>query len=230
MNEMLWVIMLIINFGAILIAYRIWGKLGLFLWVPISSIIANIQVTKTVDLFSLEATLGNIVYASGFLVTDILSECYGKKESRKAIGIGFFSLIALTVLMQLAIRFEPAPSDFVQESLNNIFSIMPRIMLGSLVAYFISNNHDIWAYEFWKKKFPSAKMIWLRNNASTIVSQLIDSVIFTLIAFYGVFDTEVLIQIVISTYVLKFVVAVLDTPFIYLAKKWFDEGKINNKI
>ncbi len=230
MNEMLWVIMLIINFGAILIAYRIWGKLGLFLWVPISSIIANIQVTKTVDLFALEATLGNIVYASGFLVTDILSECYGKKESRKAIGIGFFSLIALTLLMQLAIRFEPAPSDFVQESLNNIFSIMPRIMLGSLVAYFISNNHDIWAYEFWKKRFPSNKMIWLRNNASTIVSQLIDSVIFTLIAFYGVFESEVLVQIVISTYVLKFVVAVLDTPFIYIAKKWFDEGKVNNII
>jgi len=230
MNEMLWVIMLIINFGAILIAYRIWGKLGLFLWVPISSIIANIQVTKTVDLFALEATLGNIVYASGFLVTDILSECYGKKESRKAIGIGFFSLIALTLLMQLAIRFEPAPSDFVQESLNNIFSIMPRIMLGSLVAYFISNNHDIWAYEFWKKRFPSDKMIWLRNNASTIVSQLIDSVIFTLIAFYGVFETEVLIQIVISTYVLKFIVAVLDTPFIYIAKKWFEDGKVNNII
>ncbi|MDC7243560.1 MAG: queuosine precursor transporter [Sphaerochaetaceae bacterium] len=230
MNELLWAIMLIINFSAILLAYRVWGKLGLYLWIPISVIIANIQVTKTVNLFGLEATLGNIVYATGFLVTDILSECFSKKESRKAIGIGFFALICLTLMMQLAIRFEPASSDFVQDSMLTIFSFMPRLMVASLIAYFISNHHDIFAYEFWKKRFPSTKMIWLRNNASTLVSQLIDSIIFTFIAFYGVYSMDVLYQIVLSTYILKWIVAILDTPFLYLAKKWFDEGKIKTSI
>ena len=66
MNEALWVLLLGVNFGTILLAYRIWGKLGLYLWVPVSIIIANIQVTKNVSLFGLEATLGNIVYASSF--------------------------------------------------------------------------------------------------------------------------------------------------------------------
>lgn len=230
MNELLWVVMLIINFAAILIAYRVWGKIGLYLWIPISVIIANIQVTKTVNLFGLEATLGNIVYATGFLVTDILSECFSKKESRKAIGIGFFALICLTLLMQMAVLFKPAPLDFVQDSMLTIFSFMPRLMIASLIAYFISNHHDIIAYEFWKKKFPSTKMIWLRNNASTFISQLIDSVIFTFIAFYGVFEMDVLYQIVLSTYILKWIVALLDTPFLYLAKKWFDEGKIKDTI
>lgn len=230
MNELLWVVMLIINFMAILIAYRVWGKIGLYLWIPISVIIANIQVTKTVNLFGLEATLGNIVYATGFLVTDILSECFSKKESRKAIGIGFFALICLTLLMQMAVLFKPAPSDFVQDSMLTIFSFMPRLMIASLIAYFISNHHDIIAYEFWKKKFPSTKMIWLRNNASTFISQLIDSVIFTFIAFYGVFEMDVLYQIVLSTYILKWIVALLDTPFLYLAKKWYDEGKIKDTI
>ena len=228
MNELLWAILLVINFGAILFAYRIWGKLGLYLWIPISVIIANIQVTKTVNLFGLEATLGNIVYATSFLVTDILSECFSKKESRKAIGIGFFALICMTVMMQVAIRFNPAPSDFVQDSMVTIFSFMPRLMVASLIAYFISNHHDIIAYEFWKKKFPSNRMIWLRNNASTFVSQLIDSVLFTFIAFYGIFEMDVLYQIVISTYILKWAVALLDTPFLYLAKKWYDEGKIKD--
>ncbi|MGD1816919.1 MAG: queuosine precursor transporter [Pleomorphochaeta sp.] len=230
MNELLWVIMLVINFGAILVAYRIWGRLGLYLWVPISVIVANIQVTKTVNLFGLEATLGNIVYASGFLVTDILSECFSKEASKKAIGIGFFSLISMTVLMQLAVMFNPAASDFVQDSLVTVFSVMPRIMIASLIAYFISNHHDIIAYEFWKRKFPSTKMIWLRNNASTFVSQLIDSIIFTIIAFYGVFEMNVLLQIILSTYLLKWIVAILDTPFIYIAKKWFDEGKIKDSL
>src|SRR5574344_608604 len=105
LNEMWWVLMLVLNFVAILLAYRVWGKLGLFIWIPISVIVANIQVTKNVNLFGLEATLGNIVYSTGFLATDILSEMYGPKESKRAVTVGFFSLIVMTVMMQLAIQF-----------------------------------------------------------------------------------------------------------------------------
>jgi uncharacterized integral membrane protein (TIGR00697 family) len=230
MNESFWFLLLLLNFVAIMLAFRFYGKLGLYLWIPISVIVANIQVTKTVNLFGLEATLGNIVYATGFLATDILSECFGHKDSRKAIGIGFFSLICLTLFMQVALAFVPGESDFAQSSLSTIFSIMPRLTIASLVAYFFSNNHDIWAYEFWKKRFPGKKNIWIRNNASTFISQLIDSILFTYIAFYGVFPSDVLLQILASTYILKWVVAALDTPFMYLARKWFDEGKIKTSM
>jgi uncharacterized integral membrane protein (TIGR00697 family) len=203
-----------------MIAFRLYGKLGLYIWIPISVIIANIQVTKTVNLFGLEATLGNIVYATQFLATDVLSECYGKKDSKKAIGIGFLALICLTIFMQVALKFNPAESDFAHGALTTIFSLLPRLTIASLIAYFLSNHHDIWAYEFWKKKYPGKKHIWIRNNASTFVSQLIDSVLFSFIAFYGVFPLDVVIEITISTYVLKWVVALCDTPFIYLAKHW----------
>ncbi len=220
MNELFWLIMLAANFTAIMLCYRLWGKTGLYVWIPISVIIANIQVTKTVMLFGFEATLGNIVYATSFLATDILNENYGKRAAAKAVGIGFFSLIIMTLFMNLAILFEPSSSDFVHDSMTEIFSLMPRIALGSLAAYGISQMHDIWAYDYWKKKRPAASFIWLRNNASTMVSQLIDSVVFTVIAFYNVFPTSVLIQIIATTYVLKWVVAAADTPFIYLAKRW----------
>ena len=222
MNEFLWLAMLLVNFGAILISYRIWGKAGLYLWIPIAVIVANIQVTKTVELFGLTATLGNIVYATSFLVTDILSENYGKKDAARAVGMGFFPLIMLTILMNLALFFVPDSSDFAHGSLSTIFSIMPRIALGSLVAYGISQLHDIWAYDFWKRRFPSIKFIWLRNNMSTMVSQLLDTLIFTFIAFWGVFDRAVLIDIMITTYLLKWVVAILDTPFLYIARGWHD--------
>ncbi len=228
MNEWLWLLMLVLNFAAILVSYRLFGKLGLYIWVPIAAIIANIQVTKTVELFGFEATLGNIVYATSFLVTDILSENYGKEQARKAVGIGFFSLIIMTVLMNIALLFVPAESDFVQESMSTIFSLMPRIAIASLIAYGISQLHDIWAYDFWKKRFPSTGKIWVRNNLSTMVSQLIDSVVFTLIAFMGVFPTPVLIEIVVTTYLLKWVVALADTPFIYIARKWKDRGVITD--
>ncbi|MBF1204062.1 MAG: VUT family protein, partial [Fusobacterium periodonticum] len=77
-NIFLWFLMLVINFSCILFAYRKFGKIGLYIWVPISTILANIQVVILVNLFGMEATLGNILYAGGFLITDILSENYGK--------------------------------------------------------------------------------------------------------------------------------------------------------
>lgn len=226
MNELLWLVMLVVNFVFILFAYRKFGKLGLYAWVPISIIIANVQVVKSVDLFGVAATLGNIVYATGFLVTDILSENYGKRDAKRAVYLGFFALISLTVLMQLALYFEPNAFDFAQASLETIFGIMPRILLGSLAAYAASQLHDVWAYNKLKQKFPSKGQLWLRNNGSTMVSQLIDSVLFTFIAFYGVFPMEVLWEILLSTYFLKFVVAAADTPFLYIARKWHQEGLI----
>lgn len=222
MNEIYWLVMLLTNFGLILLAYRFFGKMGLYIWIPIAGIIANIQVIQTIELFGFSATLGNIVYASSFLVTDILSENYNKKEAHKAVWIGFFSMITLTLLMNLALLFKPMGDAFslsTHESIKTIFGFMPRIVLASLTAYLIAQRHDVWAYHLWKKRFPEGKHIWIRNNLSTMVSQLIDSVIFTLIAFYGVFDHQVLVEIVITTYVLKWIVAASDTPFVYLAKK-----------
>lgn len=220
-NEILWLLLLLANFFAILAAYRFFGKTGLYIWIPISTILANIQVLKMVDLFTIGVTLGNITYASSFLVTDILSENYGKASAQKAVFIGFFSLSATVIIMNLALMFKPNEVDFIQESLKNIFSLLPRIALASLIAYGVSQLHDVWAYNFWKTRLPQTKFLWLRNNASTMVSQLLDSIIFTFIAFWAVLPTNEFFEILITTYLLKLIVAVVDTPFLYLAKMMF---------
>jgi uncharacterized integral membrane protein (TIGR00697 family) len=220
MNEIYWLVMLLVNFLLILSVYQIFGKNGLFVWIPISTIVANIQVIQTIELFGYVATLGNIVYASSFLVTDILSEKYGKKEAQKAVWIGFFSVISMTVLMWLALRFMPINDAMSQEtykSLTSIFSFMPRIVLASLSAYLLSQLHDVWAFHFWKVKLKE-KHLWFRNNMSTMISQLIDSAVFTVVAFWGVYSTEVLIEIGATTYLLKWLVAAADTPFVYLSR------------
>jgi len=222
-NELLWLVMLLANFLLIIFAYRLFGKWGLVMWIPISVIVANIQVIQTVELFGMVATLGNIVYATSFLVTDILSENYGKEEAKKAVWIGFFSLISMTLLMNLALQFLPLKDDefatVTHDATSTIFSLMPRIAVASLSAYLLSQRHDVWAYHFWKKRYSKDHQIWLRNNLSTMISQLIDSVVFVLIAFYGVFETKVLLEIFITTYVLKWVVAAADTPFVYWSKR-----------
>lgn len=229
MNELLWFGMLAINFGCILLVYRLFGKLGLYIWVPIVAIVANIQVVKYVELFGMTATLGNIVYASSFLVTDILSENHGRREANRAILVGFVALIAMVVLMNLALLFEPDPADTAQPHLVAIFTLLPRITLASLIAYAVSQYHDVWAYHFWKRRLPGPGRIWIRNNLSTLVSQLIDSVVFTLAAFLGRVPTSVLVEIVVTTYVLKAVVAVADTPLVYLASRWYRRGVVGHE-
>jgi len=219
-NEILWLVLLLVNFVFILASYKIFGKRGLFTWIAISAILANIQVAVTLELFGVVATLGNVIYGTSFLATDILSEKYGKQEARKAVLIGFFTLIVTTVIMQIIMKFTPLQdSQGLMNSVTNIFKLFPRIAVASMLAFVISQWHDTFAYEFWKKKFPKDSQIWIRNNASTLLSQLIDTAIFVTIAFWGVLPKEVLLEIAITTYVIKSLIAIADTPFIYIAAK-----------
>lgn len=229
-NELLWFGMVILNFAFVLLMYRFGGMQGLLIWVPIAAITANIQVVKAIEVFGLQATLGNAVYATSFLVTDILSENYGKRVARKAVWYGFVSLVALVVLMNLALLFRPSDADFTHEHLVAIFTILPQITLASFAAFVVSQLHDVWAYAFWRRVFPGAHQIWLRNNLSTIVSQLIDSAIFTVAAFAGVFPAAVLIEIFISTYLLKVLVAAADTPLVYVAARWHRRGLVDSQL
>ena len=146
MNELLWFGLLFANFFAILLVYRLFGKVGLFAWLPFSVIVANIQVLKTVEIFGLTATLGNIVYATSFLATDILGENYTKREAQKAVYLGLFALIFMTGFMSLSLVFDPSPEDSAHNHLHAIFGLVPRIAAASLLAYWISQMHDVWIH------------------------------------------------------------------------------------
>ena len=206
------------NFVRLLIMYKFFGKTGLFAWVAISTVLANIQVTKTIEIIGLTATLGNSLYASTFLATDILNEKYGKKEAKKAVWLGFSSLLIMVLVMQFGIKFIPAESDFAQGSLETVFGLIPQIAIGSMVAYLTSQHLDVIIFSALRRMFPTDIQFCIRNNGSTLTSQLLDTLIFTSIAFWGVFPFDVWLQIFISTYVLKFVVSIMSTPFGYLAK------------
>ena len=217
-NEILWILVFLFDFAFLMLVYKFLGKKGLYAWVVMATVIANIQVIKVIKLFGITATLGNVLYASIFLATDILSENYSKRDAALAAVIGFVSMLALPLLMTLSLLFTPGEGDFSQEALKTLFGVVPRVVAGSAVAYIVSQIHDVWSYHAIKNKAPSTKMLWLRNNGSTLVSQLLDTLIFTTIAFYGLYPMRIFIEIVVTTYLLKAVCAVLDTPFIYLAK------------
>jgi len=217
-NSLLWTGFVLANLGLTLLVFRFFGRYGLYTIIVAAVITANIQVVKTVEVFGFVSTLGNILYGGIFFATDILTEVYGKKAARRGVWLGFIGMVLITLWMQFGLKFIPHTSDFSQDAFLTIFGLMPRIAAGSMTAYLVSQHHDIWAFLFWKRK-TKGRFLWLRNNASTLVSQAIDTIIFCTIALWGVFDSSTWYQILVSTYFIKLFVAVIDTPFIYLAKR-----------
>lgn len=218
-NVLFGFVFIILNLSITLLIYKFFGKIGLFAWIGVATILANIQVVKTIEIFALTATLGNALYGSIFLSTDILSEKYGKKDAKTAIWLGFIASITMILTMSLALLFEPGSFDVAQPALEILFGVVPRVVIGSLCAYLVSQMIDILLFAKIKEKWPSDKYLWLRNNGSTMISQLIDSLIFVSIAFLGMYEMNVFLEILLTTYFIKVIVAVLDTPFIYLSKK-----------
>jgi uncharacterized integral membrane protein (TIGR00697 family) len=217
-NELLWFLFLIFNFAVSLAVYRAFGKTGLFVLIVLNITICNIQVLKLVELFGVTTTLGNILYGSIFFATDLLGEVHGKREARRGVIIGFIALVFLTVAMQTALLFKPAPDDFAQPAMLTLFAILPRIALASALAYILSQIHDVWAFHHIRRR-TQGRHLWLRNNLSTLVSQAIDTTIFVGVAFLGVFDFPVVVSIWWTTYLIKVLVAASDTPFLYLGRK-----------
>ncbi len=219
-NELLFIITLLLYLGCVLVLYKLFGRNGLFAFAIFGTLLGNIAVCKCMDLFGLSTTSGNVLYASTFLVTDILSEKYGKKDAKKAVMYSFSIMVLWLIGTQLLLQFTPNGSDFVDPSLQAVFGLVPRITFASLAGFLCSQNIDVFLYHYiWSKTGDGKGKLWLRNNGSTLVSQAIDTVIFTFLAFWGTYPTDVFISIVVTTYLFKAIVAVVDTPFIYMARK-----------
>lgn len=219
MNILLGLALIFFSFTALLAAYRFFGKAGLFAWVGLASALANIQVEKTVDIFGITATLGNTLYGSIFLATDMLNEYWGQTAAKRSVWLGFGAIAVMIATMTLAICFVPAESDTASEHLAAIFKPSLRIAAASIAAYLASQFLDVRLFQSIKQKLPADKYLWVRNNVSTCVSQTLDTAIFVTAAFAGTYDGKVLLEIYVTTYLFKAAVAVMDTPFMYFSKR-----------
>lgn len=214
MNEVLFFLTMVLNFSGILLAYKFFGRTGLYCWMVFATVLANIEVIKCVDIFTMSLTLGNVIYGTTFLVTDILGANHGVKAARKAVYLGFSAMVVFMVFTQINLCFEPNEADFASPAMETIFNLTPRICIGSLLAYLIANMLDTYLFHA-LHRFP----LWVRNNGSTIASQLVDTAIFTLVAFWGVFEHRMLLELFCTTYAIKLLIAACDTPFVYLVAK-----------
>ncbi|MEK4140596.1 MULTISPECIES: queuosine precursor transporter [Paenibacillus] len=220
MFNLLWgVLFVIVNFAFFLLCYRLFGKSGMYAWVGIATVIANIQVAKTIAMpFDIVMTLGNTMYVTLYMTSDLLNEKYGRAEARKAVWFGFFTLLMTTVIMQMVLVFKPQETDIAQSSLETIFGLMPRLAVGSLTAYFISQFLDVRLYSWIRKYYSTSSQLWIRSNGSTMISSFVDTLIFCTIAFAGLYDWNVWLEILLTTYLAKFLLTAVSTPILYIAR------------
>ncbi|MCI2876545.1 queuosine precursor transporter [Staphylococcus hominis] len=225
-NEFFGIATFFVTFILMVLMYRCFGKQGLIAWVAIGTIIANIQVIKTVDIFGISATLGNVMFASIYLATDILNDIYGRKVAKRAVWLGFSSTLVMIIVMQMSLHFIPASEDISQKALSTIFDLVPRIALGSIIAYIIGQHVDVFIFSMIKKVFQSDKTFIIRAYGSTALSSIIDTALFVTIAFIGTLPAGVVFEIFITTYVLKLVSTIFNVPFGYIAKSFYRKGNI----
>jgi queuosine precursor transporter len=224
MNELLLIASVFFIFGMTLVAYRLFGKSGLYCMSVIAMILANIEVLIMINAFGMDQTLGNVLFAVTFLITDILSECEGKKEANKAVLLGLFASVFFVCISQGWLLYTPSDSDWVSPSIHTVFSNTPRMMIASVAVYAISQLLDVWLYhKLWALTERACgnreRFLWVRNNASTLTSQLVNTALYTCFAFWGTYDFGTLVSIFVSSYVIYIVTSLLDTPALYLARR-----------
>lgn len=232
--EFVWLLLLLVCFSTIVIMLRLFGKAGLYAYVVVGVIGANLQVLKVVQ-FSLYAdpvALGTILFASTYLCTDILAEHFGRRAAQRAVWLGFSSLLLFNVIMLLTLGFAPLTLEQAgaemawalptHDHLAALLTPAPALFAAGMIAYLLSQFHDIWLFRL-LSRLTGKRHLWLRNNASTWISALIDNTIFSVLA-WVVFAADpigwqpLIFTFILGTYWLRVVVAALDTPFVYLAR------------
>ena len=179
-NELLLLLSVFFIFGFTLLAYRLFGKTGLYCVSAVATILANIEVVMLVHAFGMDQTLGNVLFAVTFLITDILSECEGKKAANLAVWTGIMSSLFFLILSQSWLLYVPAAEDTMAPDIRTVFSTTPRVVFASLTVYAVSQFFDVWLYHKWwaftEKRFGDRRrFLWLRNNGSTLISQIVNT-------------------------------------------------------
>ena len=226
-QELLWVLTVVYDLGLAILLYRFFGKYGLYCAVILGIVLGNLQGGKVSELelfgYTFTASMGAILYSGIYFATDVLNEKYGRKEANRAVMLGFVANIAVMITLLISVQFKP--SDIagsaleVHNAISTLAGYSPIFVIGSLGAYLISQTFDVWFFHKIKSYTGDSKL-WLRNNLSTISSQLLDTMIYQFVWVLAGMDIKTAFLIAVTKYVFKVIIAFVDTIFIYWVRKW----------
>ncbi len=230
-NTLLWIIVLLVTMFSLVLVHAYFGRVGLVGWMVLALIGANIQGSKQIVLFGMNVSMGNILYSSIYLATDALNEFYGKRRAQMAVVLSMVLTSVFMLSMVATTFFVPNEYDGgVSANISALFAPNAAVIMFTVVGllvYTISQRVDIFVYSLLKGR---GTPLWVRNNLSTALSQVLDTVFFTILVFKiipslisveGVqpLPWSVLGGIIIFMYMVKVFIAIIDTPFLYMMRR-----------
>ena len=224
--EVLWIITVFYDLLLASLLFYFFGKDGLYLAIVLGIVLSNLQGGKVSDVVIFDRTftvsMGAIMYSGIYFATDLLSEKYGRREANRAVILGALANIAVMLTLVLSTFFLPSDvadsADEVHNAISTLAIYSPIFVIGSITAYLISQLFDVWVFHK-IKSITGTRMLWLRNNLSTLLSQALDTFIYTFVwVLAGQLDFSTAAAIALSKYIFKFAIAILDTFFIYILR------------
>ncbi len=233
-NELLLLLSVVLSYGAVLVAYRWFGRGGLYAAVAVATVLANIEVLLLVEAFGMKQTLGNVLFASTYLATDILHENESRKAAGRAVWLGIFASLFMLAVIGTWFLYDLTPDDWAGEHIRALFSATPRLLLGSFVGYAVSQGVSVLLYRgIWtvttRLSGDADRFLWLRNNGATLAAQAVNIVLFTVIAFLGRYGGGTVARLILSSYVIYIFTSLLDTPFVYLSRVMKRRGRVQGE-
>ena len=226
-QELLWLFTVVYDLGLAILLYRFFGKYGLYTAVVLGIILGNLQGGKVSELtlfgYSFTVSMGAILYSGIYFATDVLNEKFGREEANRAVLLGFVANVAVMITLLISIQFKP--SDItgsaleVHNAISTLAGYSPIFVIGSLTAYLISQTFDVWFFHK-IRSYTGESKLWLRNNLSTITSQLLDTMIYQFTWVMAGMDLKTAFLIAVTKYIFKVFIAGIDTIFIYWVRKW----------
>ena len=225
-NEIIFAATAFIDLSLIILALR-YGVAGLTGMLVTNIILVSALGSKIITLFGFVTNVGNVFYACAFFAGIMIAEHYGRKEAYKSVWIGFLSLLLFVVMGEFTARYGLSGGlSNTDQAIKTLFLAVPRIALGSMAAYLIAQNINIYVFSAIKKK-TGAKLIWLRTIASSLAGQFVDSIVFFSIAFAATLPFKILLQAMLTGFVIKVLVGVLSVPFLRLSYSLKPTAKVN---
>ena len=218
MNEILLLVEIVVFFSSLLMVAKFLKLEGIYAWITVVTVLAEIQLTKNVTVFGFECSMGNVLFASTFLATDMIREKYGFDKAKKG---PIFSLIGALIYVFFAIitpLFKPVEWDIVDSGMKIILSLSVRGTIASVVCLFMANWFDVILYDK-LFKMTNGKHLFLRNNIATIISNCSENFALFILGFWGIYDFKTCMMIALCSSIIESIIALCDTPFIYLFKK-----------
>lgn len=216
MNETIFFAHILLVIGLVLIGSK-WGKHALIALVVLQAVLANLFVVKQMSLFGFSVTCSDVFAVGGILGLNLLQEHYGRTEANLAVKASFLGLVFFMIMSLMHLWYTPLSTDITQDAFEKILSSNLRITCASIGVYYLVQKLDVRLFD-WLKNLFQGKRLPLRIAVSLLLTQLLDTILFSFLGLYGLIDS--ILDVILVSFFVKCLIIFSSSFLIAFTKRF----------